>query len=123
MFGEIGAWYYKALVGIKPDPQHTGFRNILLEPHFVCGLNQVYASHDGPYGKIVSSWERVGLNIEYHVVIPANSTATLTVKGKRILENGKNLLDNRFVQILHEHDDSKVLNLKSGSYWFTINQK
>jgi len=122
MFGEIGAWYYKALGGIKPDPQNPGFRNILLEPHFVKGLDSISVSYDGSYGKIVSEWKRVGATIGYHVVIPANSTATLILKGKRILENGDGLSENGFIQILEEQDDSKILKLKSGSYWFSISQ-
>ena len=34
MFGEIGAWFYKALGGIKPDSEHPGFRHILLATPF-----------------------------------------------------------------------------------------
>jgi alpha-L-rhamnosidase len=122
MFGEIGAWYYKALGGIKPDPQNPGFRNILLEPHLVKGLDSISVSYDGSYGKIVSEWKRVGATVGYHVVIPANSTATLILRGKRILENGDGLSENGFIQILQEQDDSKVLKLKSGSYWFSVSQ-
>jgi len=77
MFGEIGAWYYKALGGIKPDPAQPGFKNILLEPHFVDGLDRFEAKHQSPYGEIVSSWERKGSTIVYAVIVPPNSTATL----------------------------------------------
>ena len=77
MFGEIGAWYYKALGGIKPDPAQPGFKNILLEPHFVEGLDGFEAKHHSPYGEIVSSWERKGSTIVYAVIVPPNSTATL----------------------------------------------
>jgi alpha-L-rhamnosidase len=76
MFGEIGAWYYKALGGIKADPAQPGFKNILLEPHFVEGLDRFEARHDGPYGEIVSSWERKGSTIIFTFIIPPNSTAT-----------------------------------------------
>ncbi|CAN5398925.1 glycoside hydrolase family 78 protein [soil metagenome] len=82
MFGEIGAWMYKALAGIKPDPEQPGFKNILLEPHFVEGLNQFEASHDGPFGTIISSWKKNGKKIVYKVTIPANSTATITLEIK-----------------------------------------
>ena len=83
MNGEIGAWFFKALGGIKPDPGQPGFKNILLEPHFVKGLTHFEARHDGPYGEIVSSWKREGNKILYSVVVPPNSTATVR------LENGK----------------------------------
>ncbi len=77
MFGEIGAWLYKAPGGIKPDPRQPGFKHILLEPHFVKGLDHFEASHNGPYGIIRSSWKRVGKGIEYRVTIPPNSSATV----------------------------------------------
>lgn len=92
MFGEIGAWFYKSLGGIRPDAKSPGFKNILLEPHFVSGLNQFEATHDGPYGRIVSSWKREGKGVRYKVVVPPNSTATLvlpTIAGLQLNENGK----------------------------------
>jgi alpha-L-rhamnosidase len=86
MFGEIGAWYFKALGGIKPDPDQPGFKNVLLEPHFVSGLNHFHATHTGPYGEIVSSWRRVNGKVVYQVTIPANSTATLRLPNGKLLE-------------------------------------
>jgi alpha-L-rhamnosidase len=92
MFGEIGAWLYKAPGGIKPDENQPGFKNILLQPYFVEGLNAFEASHDGPYGKIISSWKRIGTTIEYRVSIPANATATVKLavkKENQLVLNGK----------------------------------
>lgn len=60
MFGEIGAWLFKGPGGIKPDEKQPGFRNTLLEPHFVAGLDSFEASHDGPQGTILSSWKKNG---------------------------------------------------------------
>jgi alpha-L-rhamnosidase len=89
MFGEIGAWYYKALGGIKPDAARPGFKNVLLEPHFVEGLDQFQMSHSGPYGTIQSSWKRSGNTIAYNITIPANSSASIKLKGKSISLDGK----------------------------------
>jgi alpha-L-rhamnosidase len=82
MFGEISAWLYKALGGIRPDPAQPGFKNILLEPHFVPGLDSFSAAHTGPYGEIKSSWKRVGNKVVYTVTVPAGSTAALKVNDK-----------------------------------------
>ena len=92
MFGEIGAWLYKGPGGIKPDPSSPGFKNVLLTPNFVVGLDRFEASHDGPYGKIISSWLRNGKKIIYNVTIPPNSTATVKlpeVKGTKTFLNTK----------------------------------
>jgi alpha-L-rhamnosidase len=91
MFGEIGAWMYKALGGIKPDPSSPGFKNILLHPYFVTGLDHFNASHQSPFGVIKSEWKRNGKKIVYTVTVPANSTASLIldVPGKkRVYKNG-----------------------------------
>jgi alpha-L-rhamnosidase len=77
MFGEVGAWLYKGLGGIRTDEQQPGFKNVLLKPNFVSGLDHFEARHNGPYGAIVSSWTRTGNEVVYEVTIPANSSATV----------------------------------------------
>ena len=120
MFGEINAWYYKALGGIFPDEQHPGFKNVILKPNFVQGLNQFEASHLGPYGKIVSSWTRKGKTVDYQVTVPANSNATLHLKGTRILEGGKPVNKNTLITVREQADNMATLQLKPGKYKFRI---
>ncbi|MCD6355469.1 MAG: family 78 glycoside hydrolase catalytic domain [Prolixibacteraceae bacterium] len=120
MFGEISAWYYKALGGIFPDEEHPGFKNVVLKPHFVSGLEQFEAKHDGPYGTIVSSWKKSGEEIEYNVTVPANSTATLFLNTKKVLENGKDLSKNKQIEILNEEEGQFCFALKAGNYSFHI---
>ncbi len=114
MFGEISAWYYKALGGIKPDPENPGFKNILLEPHFVSGLEYFDAKYIGPYGEIVSSWKKEDGKIKYDVVIPPNSSARLTIHAKS-LESAENEIMN-----VKPDRESFVLNLEAGKYNFII---
>ncbi len=109
MFGEIGGWFFKGLGGIKPDEANPGFKNVLLQPNFVEGLDYFNVSHEGPYGKIVSNWKREGQSVQYTVLIPPNSTATvlLLVKGAQ-----KVYLDGKVV--------SNRINIKAGTYQFII---
>ena len=79
MFGEIGAWFFKALGGIRPDPARPGFRHIILKPAFVDGLEYFEASHMAPDGIVTSSWKRKGGRVAYTVTVPSNTSATLTV--------------------------------------------
>ena len=98
MFGEIGAWFYKGLGGIYPDPEQPGFKHIILRPNFIKGLNRFEATYKSPYGMIVSKWEINRNSVVYNIEIPANSTATIYmpdyVKGEQIvpLEAGKHTL-------------------------------
>ena len=120
MFGEIGAWYYKALGGIKSDPQNPGFKNIILQPYFVKGLDSFEAKHQGPFGEIVSSWKRQDNKVIYTVTIPANSTATLNLNAKSVLKNGKALLNNAATKKGDDKNQLFTVNLNSGNYVFTI---
>ena len=91
MFGEIGAWVYKGLGGIKPDEAAPGFKNVLLQPNFVNGADYFEATYEGPYGTIRSSWKRSGNKVIYEVSIPANSTGTIRFPAgvNRVSEKGK----------------------------------
>lgn len=75
MFGEIGAWMFKGMGGIYPDENNPGFKNTILKPNFL--VDSFEASHKSPNGTISSSWKRLKKSIQYTVVIPPNSTATL----------------------------------------------
>jgi alpha-L-rhamnosidase len=120
MFGEVSAWFFKALGGIRPDPAIPGFKNILLEPYFVKGLSHFEASHKGPFGTILSKWTRSKEQINYFVIIPANSTASLRLPAKKILENGQTLDKNHFIKVTGEEAAGWKLSLPAGSYHFTF---
>ncbi|MGM0376282.1 MAG: glycoside hydrolase family 78 protein [Bacteroidota bacterium] len=88
MFGEISAWLFKAPGGINPDRENPGFKNVILKPRFVDGLDHFEAVHLGPYGEIKSSWEKGGNKVIYNVSIPPNSTATLHLRGTWTVQEG-----------------------------------
>ena len=116
MFGEISAWFYKALGGIKPDSQNPGFKNILLEPHFVEGLGSFSAKHNGPFGEIISSWKKNNGVVDYQVTVPPNSTASLTI-------GAKDLISSDGIDFLEQKEGLFNAKLQSGNYNFKIKQK
>jgi alpha-L-rhamnosidase len=120
MFGEINAWFYKALGGIKPDPASPGFKNILLQPHFIDGLERFYAEHKGPYGKISSSWINSDNGVLYQVTIPANSSATVFLHGDEILLDDAWPAESEFAKVIYDTGGKMQIQLGSGSYKFDI---
>ncbi len=90
MFGEIGAWFFKGLGGIYPDAAQPGFKHIILRPHFEKDLERFDAQFHSPYGLIHSQWEWKKGKINYRVVVPANSSATLYlpdyVEGNKLIK-------------------------------------
>lgn len=79
MFGEIGAWAYRTLAGIKPDETAPGFSHILFSPKFPNGLNSVSCTYQSLYGPVTIDWKRKGKDILLTVGLPVNTTARVTL--------------------------------------------
>lgn len=79
MFGDVSAWFYKALAGLRPDPQAPGFQHFFIAPQVVGDLTSARAEYESIRGKIVSDWKRQGDMFRLRVVIPPNTTATVVL--------------------------------------------
>jgi len=89
--GDIAAWYVNCIVGINPDPEDPGFKNILMTPHFPEGLDWAQASYRSVRGTVRSSWKRTAEGIELEIDIPIGSTASLSTEyGEQSLKAGHN---------------------------------
>jgi alpha-L-rhamnosidase len=78
--GNLDAWIYQTLAGIRPAA--PGFKKILIQPNVVGDLTWVKAHFDSPYGRIASEWKIEGNQLTMDVTVPANTTATIVVPGK-----------------------------------------
>ena len=81
--GAISAWMYKYIAGINTDPEAPAFKKIIIKPAFVQGLDWAKASVESQYGPITSEWKRDGDKVTLNIAIPATSTATLIIPGKK----------------------------------------
>jgi len=84
MFGDISAWFYKALAGINPDPAAPGFKHFIIRPHPVGDLTFARAEYDSIHGQIVSDWKIKDGKFHLHVVVPPNTTATVCIPDARL---------------------------------------
>ncbi len=75
MFGSIDEWFYKALAGIRPDPEYPGFSRIVIRPEFIDDLDWVKGSYQTWRGEIKSEWEKTEDGIRLNLEIPPNTTA------------------------------------------------
>lgn len=80
--GAVGQWFYTDILGIKRDEKTPAYQHFYLEPCIGGGLSYAKGSYDSVYGKIESSWEIEEEKIKFQFVIPANTTATLTLPGE-----------------------------------------
>lgn len=76
-FGAMAQWLYEDVVGIKPDPQTTGFRRVLLTPRPVGDLTFAEFSYTTPQGEIELRWEIADGVLSYDVTLPPNVIAEL----------------------------------------------
>jgi alpha-L-rhamnosidase len=81
-YGAVGEWMYRRVAGLDMDDAVPGFKRIRIEPLFGAGLlSHARASHVSPYGRIESEWRIDGGRVEMRVVIPANTTAKVVLRG------------------------------------------
>ncbi|WP_099469739.1 alpha-L-rhamnosidase [Konateibacter massiliensis] len=86
-YGAIGEWLYRVVAGIEIDEAMPGYEHSIIHPHFGGGLEFVQASCETVYGKLSVRWEETEEARKVFLHIPANTTATIRLDGKQILES------------------------------------
>lgn len=77
--GAVGQWFYTDVLGIRRDEKNPGYKHFYLEPQLGGGLTYAKGSYNSIYGNIESAWEVTEEGIEFRFVIPANTSATVTL--------------------------------------------
>ena len=120
--GSCGEWIFDTVAGIGLDPDQPGFKHIIVKPAMGGDLTWVKAHYDSVYGRIGSEWERKTNQLTLHVVIPANTTATIYVPAgdvASVLESGKPAAKSEGVRFLRRENAVAVFEVGSGTYDFT----
>jgi alpha-L-rhamnosidase len=111
--GDLGVWMYEYLAGIRSDPEKPGFAHVVVKPYAVGGLTNVQATHQSPYGAIVSKWNRAAGTLALNVSIPPNTTATVHVPGRGAAES-------KGVKPSRTEGGATVFEIGSGTYRFNV---
>lgn len=122
------AWFFQGLGGISCDPDGPGFRKILIQPTLLSGLNFVRTYHESPYGRIRSEWSREGDSIRFHIVIPPNTTAGLSLplplqNSGAITEHDRPVEQAADIHRLPDTNGKAVFTLRSGEYSFAVRSR
>jgi len=115
-YGAIGEWLYRHVAGIDIDEKNPGYKHIILAPHPGGGLRNVNAEIKTIYGEAKSKWKFENEEFVYEVVIPANTTATVSLpfaKAEQVKQDGSPVKAG-YVQ----KETELQINLGSGKYTF-----
>ena len=122
MFGDVSAWFYKALAGLQPDLQAPGFKHFFIKPQVVGDLTSARGQYDSIRGRIVSEWAVEKGQFKLRVVVPPNTTATIVVPGASAESVKEGRVPARQAQGVRSSRDEKgaaVFEVESGEYQFS----
>jgi alpha-L-rhamnosidase len=120
-YGAIGEWLYNHVAGLNIDPKNPGYKHSILSPHPGGGLTSAKAEFSSIYGLVKSAWEIEGDDFIYEVVVPANTSATVTLPGakaEQVMLNSSAMTPD-LKQKIKQAKQGLELELGSGSYRFT----
>jgi alpha-L-rhamnosidase len=124
LLGDLLIWLTENLAGIQTDPNEVGFQKIIMKPDFVDELQFVNASYTSVQGKITSEWKKGVGNIDWHIVIPANTKATIAIPAsakEAVFESGHVAATATGVKFIKMENGAAVFEVGSGDYHFISN--
>ena len=113
---------YAVIGGIDLDPEQPGYKHIIMRPRPGGGLTYAKTGLHSMYGLIRSEWTLENNNFEWHITIPANTTATVYVpalNASHIIENGNSVEKAQGVKYLRAENGYTVFAVEAGSYSFS----
>lgn len=121
LLGDLIAWCYEDLAGIRNADGAVAFRRIVLKPSPVEGLDFVDASYRSVRGVIGSSWAKTADAFTWKVVIPANASAVVyvpTCDPSSVREGDRPARSAEGVKFLRSEPGYAVFEVGSGAYCF-----
>lgn len=89
LLGDLISWCYHRLGGIESSREKVGFKHIIFRPDFeIQELSKVDVSYETPYGKAVSKWSKTPTRLQWHIVVPPNTTAEVHLPNGKVEQVG-----------------------------------
>ena len=123
MFGDISAWFYQDLAGIRLDPEVPAFRRFVIRPRPVGDLTWVRAKHESIYGSIEVAWKRTGGAFTLDVSVPVSTRALMYVPAREaglVQENGRPAAQAPGVKFLRLEEGAALFEVGAGKYSFAV---
>jgi hypothetical protein len=123
MLGHLQEWLYGGLGGIRPAAGSVAFDKIDIRPEPVGDVISARATHQSPYGLIVSDWKKTAKAFDLTVTIPANTTATIYLPAAAtatITEGNQPLAQRPELKLLAAEAGKARIQAGSGTYHFVV---
>ena len=117
----VFGWLMAYVAGIRPDPDGPGYKHFFIAPKMGGGVTWVRSSYDSVRGKIVSDWNIDNGLFSLRVVVPPNTTATITLPARiasEVTESGKPIAQATGVTLIGTTDGCAVYTVEAGDYRF-----
>ncbi len=123
MYGDISAWFYKALAGINSDPASPGFKHFIIKPEVLGNLQWAKGTYNSVHGLIVSDWYLKEGKFNLTVTVPPNTTATIYLPCGNpgdVHESGRSLEDTAGFNRVEAEGGLTIVEVDSGTYKFSM---
>lgn len=120
-YGAIGDWMYRVVAGLDTDEGKPGYKHAVIKPQPGGQLQFACAELESMYGVIKSAWQIEADKMRVNIVIPHNTTATVTLPGAKmesLTESGKPVICGELSSRCRETDEGVIIELLSGEYLF-----
>jgi len=121
LLGDLIAWMYQDLAGLKSLDSYPGFKQLWMEPRVAGNLTSAKASTRTPYGEVKSDWTLKEGIFTWHVTVPPNTKAQVLIPAKSLENISGN--DSRVMKLEGVKNRKKTngrihLEVGSGDYTF-----
>jgi alpha-L-rhamnosidase len=123
MFGDISAWFYKAIAGINPDPDSPGFKHFIVKPQVLGDLTWAKADYDSIRGRIRSHWRIRNNEFRLELTVPANTSATVMLpaaSADKVREGRHPATEVDGIKFLRMENNRAIFKVASGEYRFRV---
>lgn len=101
-WGDISAWYIKAVAGIRINPSFNDVSRVDIRPNFISKLSFAQAWHNSINGKVSVRWDKADDKVTIKVNIPQGSSGRLYLPDGWVTAAGE-----------YPHDSVDFINLKA----------
>jgi hypothetical protein len=123
MLGHLMEWLYSGPGGIRQQENSIAFREILIDPQIVGDVRSAQTRYESPYGTIRCEWERTDNSYRIQVVVPANTTAKIslpTTNAQQVTTYGLPLSASNDIKLVGTKNGKLYVNVGSGTYLFEV---